>query len=218
MRRKISNAPAPIRPLPNSVGSPASQLEPKPEPKSRAKATSPSAILAFHRFWRAASDCEQAIEMAYDPTIDGTRWASVRRQWLVWRHDAELRAQLCKTERLPELRLTEVLNKLHSLDHLWKIACDYRTARERVNAKREAIETPTTQKHSHGYKTDLIIERMRTFIKGGGTLEQLENMLPKKVIDTLYDKDKPDVSRNTVLKAINELKTCEYCQMTSNDK
>ena len=79
--------------------------------------------------------------MAYDPTIDETRWASVRRQWLVWQHDAELRAQLCRTERLREPLLTRVFNKLHSLDELWEIACDYRADRERVDAKSEAVET-----------------------------------------------------------------------------
>ena len=126
LRRKISNAPAPIRPLPVSVGSPASQSERKAEPKPLIEATSPAAIMACHRFWRAASDCERAIEMAYSPEVDETHWASVKQQWLVWQHDAQCRAQACKTERLPEPLLTEVLNKLHSLDHLWKIACDYR--------------------------------------------------------------------------------------------
>jgi hypothetical protein len=64
--------------------------------------------------------------MAYSPKVDKTHWASVNQQWLVWQHDAQCRAQACKTERLPEPLLTEVFNKLHSLDHLWKIACDYR--------------------------------------------------------------------------------------------
>ena len=64
--------------------------------------------------------------MAYSPKVDETHWASVKQQWLVWQHDAQCRAQARKTERLPEPLLTEVLNKLHSLDHLWKIACDYR--------------------------------------------------------------------------------------------
>ena len=125
LRRKISNA-APIKPLPVSVGSPASQSERKAEPKPLIEATSPAAIMACHRFWRAASDCERAIDMAYSPKVDETHWASVNQQWLVWQHDAQCRAQACKTERLPEPLLTEVLNKLHSLDHLWKIACDYR--------------------------------------------------------------------------------------------
>ena len=60
--------------------------------------------------------------MAYSPKVDETHWASVNEQWLVWQHEAQCRAQACKTERLPEPLLTEVLNKLHSLDHLWKIA------------------------------------------------------------------------------------------------
>jgi hypothetical protein len=83
--------------------------------------------MACHRFFRAASDCDQAIKMAYDPKINKRHWASVRAQWLVWRHDAECRAELCKTEGLPEPQLTEVFQKLRSLDHLWEIACDYRT-------------------------------------------------------------------------------------------
>jgi hypothetical protein len=118
------------RPLPVSVGSPASQSERKAEPKPLTEA-SPAAIMACHRFWRAASDCERAIDMAYSPKVDETHWASVNQQWLVWQHDAQCRAQACKTERLPEPLLTEVLNKLHSLDHLWKIACDYRADHKR---------------------------------------------------------------------------------------
>jgi hypothetical protein len=202
MRRKISNAPAPIRPLPNSVGSPALQLEPKPEPKSLAKATSPSAILAFHRFWRAASDCEQAIEMAYDPTIDATRWASVRRQWLVWRHDAELRAQLCKTEQLPEPLVTRVLNKLSSLDVLWEIACDYRADRERVGVKSQAVEASTTQKQSHGRKCDQIIQRINTLIEEGKyTLQSLLEIRPKKDLERKIGIG----TRNTIGKALKIL-------------
>jgi hypothetical protein len=64
--------------------------------------------------------------MAYSPEVDETHWASVKQQWLVRQHDAQCRAQACKTERLPEPLLTEVLTKLHSLDRLWEIACDYR--------------------------------------------------------------------------------------------
>jgi hypothetical protein len=64
--------------------------------------------------------------MAYSPEVDETHWASVKQQWLVWQHDAQCRAQACKTERLPEPLLTEVLTKLHSLDRRWEIACDYR--------------------------------------------------------------------------------------------
>jgi hypothetical protein len=82
--------------------------------------------MACHRFWRAASDCDQAIKMAYDPKIDGKHWASVREQWRVWKHDAGRRAELCKTEGLPDPLLTEVVHKLRSLDHLWEIACDHR--------------------------------------------------------------------------------------------
>jgi hypothetical protein len=137
LRRKISNA-APIKPLPVSVGSPASQSERKAEPKPLIEATSPAAIMACHRFWRAASDCERAIEMAYSPEVDETHWASVKQQWLVWRHDAQCRAQACKTERLPEPLLTEVLTKLNSLDRLWEIACDHRIKAADAYETREA--------------------------------------------------------------------------------
>lgn len=128
------------RPLPVSVGSPASQSERKAEPKPLIEA-SPAAIMACHRFWRAASDCERAIDMAYSPKVDETHWASVNQQWLVWQHDAQCRAQACKTERLPEPLLTEVLNKLHSLAHLWKIACDYR-AEGPGDANKHTLKTP----------------------------------------------------------------------------
>ena len=142
MPRKISNAPRPIEPLPVSVGSPASQSAPKPElPK---EATSPAALMACHRFWRAASDCDQAIKMAYDPKIDGKHWASVREQWRVWKHDAKRRAELCKTEGLPDPLLTEVFQKLRSLDHLWRIACDYRADHKGPStANRQDLRTPT---------------------------------------------------------------------------
>jgi hypothetical protein len=86
--------------------------------------------MACHRFWRAASDCDQAIKMAYDPKIDRKHWASVTEQWRVWQHDAERRAELCKTEGLPEPLLTEVFHKLRSLNHLWESACDYRADHE----------------------------------------------------------------------------------------
>ena len=125
MRRKISNAPAPIRPLPPGGRTELPEREAKPRPELP-KATSPTAIMACHRFWRAASDCDQAIKMAYDPKIDSKHWASVREQWRVQQHDAECRAELCKTEGLPEPLLTEVFHKLRSLSHLWETACDYR--------------------------------------------------------------------------------------------
>ena len=124
MHKRISNAPAPTTPLP-AGGRPLPEREAKPRPELP-KATSPTAIMACHRFWRAASDCDQAIKMAYDPKIDRKHWASVREQWRVWRHDAERRAELCKTEGLPEPLLTEVFHKLRSLNRLWESACDYR--------------------------------------------------------------------------------------------
>jgi hypothetical protein len=124
MRRKISNAPPPIRPLPGGhTELPEREAKPRPE---LPKATSPTATMASHRFWRAASDCDQAIKMAYDPKIDSKHWASVKEQWRVWRHDAERRARLCKTEGLPEPLLTEVFDRLNSIGHQWKNACDHR--------------------------------------------------------------------------------------------
>jgi hypothetical protein len=125
MHKRISNAPAPTTPLPAGGRAELPEREAKPRPELP-KATSPHAIMACHRFWRAASDCDQAIKMAYDPKIDRKHWASVREQWRVWHHDAECRAELCKTEGLPEPLLTEVFDKLRSLNHLWETACDYR--------------------------------------------------------------------------------------------
>ena len=219
MRRKISNAPAPITPLPPGGHTEMPEREAKPRPELP-KATSPSAVMACHRFWRAARDCDQAIKMAYDPKIDRNHWASVREQWRVWRHDAERRAELCKTEGLPEPLLTEVFQKRGSLDHLWKIACDYRI--KATGTKSQAVEASIIQKHSHGYKTDQIIELIKIFINDGGTLQQLEDIRPKKnLINALCVKGPKlptEITRNTVLKALNEFKTCEYCQMTSNDK
>jgi len=124
MRKTISNAPAPTTRLP--IGHAEPEREAKPRLEKLPKATSPAAILACHRFWRAASDCDQAIKMAYDPKIDSKHWASVREQWRVQQHDAECRAELCKTEGLPEPLLTEVFHKLRSLSHLWETACGYR--------------------------------------------------------------------------------------------
>ena len=156
MPRKISNAPRPIEPLPVSVGSPASQSAPKPE---LPKATSPAAIMACHRFWRAASDCDQAIKMAHNPKVDRKHWASVREQWRVWRHDAARRAELCKTEGLPEPLLTEVFQHLRSLDHLWKIACDYRNN----DTKSQAAEAPSTRRSP---QTKKALERLRNYHDG----------------------------------------------------
>ena len=146
MHKRISNAPAPTTPLP-AGGRQLPEREAKPRPELP-KATSPTAIMACHRFWRAASDCDQAIKMAYDPKIDRKHWASVRGQWRVWRHDAKRRAELCKTEGLPEPLLTEVFQRLHSVDHLWKIACDYRDDQKGANAKSQTVEAPTTRKHT----------------------------------------------------------------------
>ena len=125
MNKRISNAPAPTTPLPAGGRAELAERKAKPRPELP-KATSPTAIMACHRFWRAASDCDQAIKMAYDPKIDRKHWASVREQWRVWRHDAKRRAELCKTEGLPEPLLTEVFHKLRSLNRLWESACDYR--------------------------------------------------------------------------------------------
>jgi hypothetical protein len=174
LRRKISNAPALIRPLPVSVGSPASQSERKPEPKPLIEATSPAAILACHRFWRAASDCERAIEMAYSPEVDETHWASVKQQWLVWQHDAQCRAQACKTERLPEPLLTEVLTKLHSLDRLWEIACDYRI--KAADAKSQIAEASRRKyRQWHRPQVEKGVQRIANHVQGTGcTLDDLK--------------------------------------------
>ena len=125
MRRKISNAPAPLTPLPAGGRAELPEREAKSRPELP-RATSPAATMACHRFWRAASDCKKAIQMAYEVKVGAAHWASVKEQWRVWQHDAERRAELCKTVGLPEPLLTEVFQHLRSLDHLWKIACDYR--------------------------------------------------------------------------------------------
>jgi len=129
MRKKISNASAPATPLPAGG-------------RAELPKASPTAIMACHRFWRAVSDCDQAIKMAYDPKIDSKHWASVREQWRVWRHDAKRRAELCKTEGLPEPLLTEVFQRLHSVDHLWKVACDYRDDHKGAKAKSQNVGAP----------------------------------------------------------------------------
>jgi hypothetical protein len=122
MHKRISNTLAPTTPLPATGRAELTEREAKPRPELP-EATSPSAIMACHRFWRAANDCDQAIKMAYDAKIDMKHWVSVREQWRVWRYDAERRAELCKTEGLPEPVLTEVFDKLRSLNHLWETAC-----------------------------------------------------------------------------------------------
>ena len=97
MRKTISNAPAPTTPLPIDHAEP--EREAKPRLEKLQKATSPAAILTCHRFWRAASDCDQAIKMAYDPKIDSKHWASVREQWRVQQHDAECRVGIVQDRR-----------------------------------------------------------------------------------------------------------------------
>jgi len=125
MHKRISDAPAPTTPFPAGGRAEFPEREAKPRPELP-KATSPYAIMACHRFWRAASDCDQAIKMAYDLKIDRKHWAAVREQWRVWHHDAKCRAELCKTEGLPEPFLTEVFHKFRSLNPLWEAASDYR--------------------------------------------------------------------------------------------
>jgi hypothetical protein len=93
--------------------------------------------------------------MAYNPKIDRKHWVSVTEQWRVWRHDTECRAELCKTEGLPEPQLTEVFQKLHSLDHLWKMACDYRADHKGSStANRQDLKTPA-QARKRGPKPEV---------------------------------------------------------------
>ena len=80
MRRKISNAPAPIRPLPNSVVGP--EGEAKPKTKQLSNATSVAA-LRFHTQFKKAIRTRN-------------------------RKDAKFYAQKCQEEGLPEPWLTEV--------------------------------------------------------------------------------------------------------------
>src|SRR5262249_58182722 len=101
MHKRISNAPAPTTPLPAGGRAEFAEREAKPRPELP-KATSPTAIMACHRFWRAASDCDQAIKMAYDPKIDRKHWASVREQWRGLEQKSEWRAGFCKNPRTPD--------------------------------------------------------------------------------------------------------------------
>jgi hypothetical protein len=138
MHKTISNAPARTTPLPARGRAKLPEREAKPRPELPG-ATPSTAITACHRFWRAANDCDQAIKMAYDSKIDSKHWVSVKEQWLVWRHDAECRAELCKTEGLPEPLLTEVFEKLRSLNHLWETACDYRADHNSPTTRRGGL-------------------------------------------------------------------------------
>jgi DNA-binding XRE family transcriptional regulator len=202
MRRKISNAPAPIRPPPPGGHIELPEREAKPRPELP-KATSPSAILACHRFWRAASDCDKAIKMAHDPKIDEKHWASVRQQWLVWRHDAERRAELCKTEGLPEPQVTEVFHKLDSLGHQWKIACDYRNN----DTKSQPAKAPSTR---HRPQIEKALERLKNY---RDEKKPLEGMTKKELAFTC------GVSRNTAVKAFKEFQLGQSGQLTvKNDK
>jgi hypothetical protein len=82
MRSKISNAPAPIRPLPNSVAAP--ETEATPKTKQLPRATSVAAMY-FHKQFRSAIRTRNRI-------------------------DAKFYAQKCQEEGLPEPWLTEVFH------------------------------------------------------------------------------------------------------------
>jgi len=82
MRRKISNAPAPIRPLPNSIAEP--EAEAKPKTKQLPKATSVAALHFQTQFRKAIRTRNRA--------------------------DAKFYAQKCQDEGLPEPWLTEVFH------------------------------------------------------------------------------------------------------------
>jgi hypothetical protein len=201
MRKMISNTSAPPTPLP--IGHAEPEREAKPRLEKLPKATSSAAILACHRFWRAASDCDQAIKMAYDPTIDRKHWASVREQWLVWRHNAKRRAELCKTEGLPEPLLTEVFQRLHSVDHLWKIACDYRDDHKGSDTtNKHALKTPA-QGRNHGPKPEVskrVEDAMTKDLQQGKiTLADLSEA-PEEALATQYD-----AYRDTVRKVRNKI-------------
>jgi len=190
MRRKISNAPAPLTPLPAGGRAELPEREAKSRPELP-KATSPAAMMACHRFWRATSDCKKAIQMAYEVKVGAAHWASVKEQWRVWRHDAERRAELCKTEGLPEPLLTaEVFHRLRSLDHQWKIACDYRNN----DTKSQAAESPRTRRSP---QTEKALERLMNYHDEEKPLERMK----KKQLAHVCG-----VSENTAVKAFKEFK------------
>ena len=189
MNKRISNAPAPTTPLPAGGRAELPEREAKSRPELP-KATSPAAMMACHRFWRAASDCKKAIQMAYEVKVGAAHWASVKEQWRVWQHDAERRAELCKTEGLPEPLLTEVFQHLRSLEHLWKIACDYRNN----DTKSQAAEAPSTRRSP---QTEKALERLMNYHDGEKPLERMK----KKQLAHLCG-----VSRNTAVKAFKEFK------------
>jgi hypothetical protein len=105
--------------------------------------------------------------MAYSPEVDETHWASVKQQWVVWQHDAQCRAQACKTERLPEPLLREVLTKLHSLDRLWEIACDYRI--KAADAKSQIAEASRRKyRQWHRPQVEKGVQRVANHVQGTG--------------------------------------------------
>jgi hypothetical protein len=98
----------------------------------------------------------------------------VKQQWLVWQHDAQCRAQACKTERLPEPLLTEVLTKLHSLNRLWEIACDYRI--KAADAKSQIAKASRRKyRQRHRPQVEKGAQRKANHVQGTGcTLDDLK--------------------------------------------
>jgi hypothetical protein len=94
--------------------------------------------------------------MAYSPEVDETHWASVKQQWLVWQHDAQCRAQACKTERL------------------WEIACNYRI--KAADAKSQIAEASRRKyRQWHRPQVEKSVQRIANHVQGTGcTLDHLK--------------------------------------------
>src|SRR5262245_32703441 len=101
MARRPSNAPPPIEPISGRGRRPQSKPAVKIGPP--AAATSVSALMAHDRFRRAARECKQLLDRAYNvEKIDEVRWTSEVQRWQIVRDDAEFYASKCKSEGLPD--------------------------------------------------------------------------------------------------------------------
>jgi hypothetical protein len=117
--------------------------------------------------------------------------------------NAKCRAELCKTEGLPEPLLTEVFQRLHSVDHLLKIACDYRDDHKGSDTtNKHALKTPA-QGRNRGPKPEVskrVEDAMTKDLQQGKiTLADLSEA-PKEALATQCD-----ASRDTVRKVRNKI-------------
>ena len=87
--------------------------------------TSADALVAQDRFRRAARQCQQLVDGAYNDSVDEVKWPFFAQRL----QNARFYAAECKNKGLPKPALTEVHHLLRSLRDDWKIACSYREAR-----------------------------------------------------------------------------------------